>query len=116
VVIFKSETELSELIDKHDELVRRCVAGELDFWDFYRNYNSFYLSYALDGHESDREEQVLLKRHEDRIKLHRDIKDEIDFRICSDEDAVLDSYKQAGFFGSVAAISRLREIWSRSQV
>lgn len=42
--IFASETDLLNALDRHDELVRQCVAGILNFDVFCERYNDFYAS------------------------------------------------------------------------
>ena len=77
MIMFESEADLLETIDKHDALVRQCVSGALGFWEFCEKYNEFYAYYALDGHESDDEEPLLLKKFAFRIEPHRVISYEI---------------------------------------
>jgi hypothetical protein len=110
MVMFESEADLLVEISKHDELVRQCVRGELTFAEFGEKYSDFYAFYALDGHESDAEERALLERHEDRIRPHRIIALEILGQVCSDQDALLEVYKQAGRFGSAEAVTRLSRV------
>jgi len=110
MVMFQSEADLLAAISRHDELVLRCAAGELSFQQFCDQYNAFYAFYALDGHESDEEERALLEKHEERILPHRVIAFEVLGRVCSDEDAKRDIYIQAGRFGSVEAIAKLRQV------
>jgi len=108
--IFKSEEELLKTIMHHDDLVQKCISGEVDFSEFCEQYNNFHSYYALDGHESDEEEQALLEKHENRIEPHRVIAYEILGQVCSDEDAERETYKQAGRFGSAEAIRRLKNV------
>lgn len=110
MLMFKSEADLLQALSLHDNLVRQCASGQLDFDDFCEKYNNFYAFYALDGHESDQEECDLLKKYDVRIEPHRVIAEEILAQVCSDEDAEREIYKQAGRFGSIEAIERLRHI------
>jgi len=110
MLMFHSEVDLLLEISKHDELVRRCVRGEVTFDEFCEKYNNFYAFYALDGHESDTAERALLERHEDRVRPHRIIALEILGQVCSEQDALLEAYKQAGRFGSVEAVARLNRV------
>jgi hypothetical protein len=68
------------------------------------------MSYALDGHESDPEEQALLSFHEGRIAVHREIWKTVMSGLASDEDAAKDEYGKIGRFGSQEAIDRLSSI------
>ncbi|GAA5172991.1 hypothetical protein [Viridibacterium curvum] len=110
MVMFESEADLIATIAQHDALVRQCVAGELSFFDFCEKYNDFYAYWALDGHESDEEERTLLEKHDSLIEPHRVIAYEILGKLCSDEDAKLDSYINAGRFGSAEAMKRLANV------
>ncbi len=109
--IFASEEELLSTLDRHDQLVRDCVSGRISFQEFLNRYDIFYMTYALDGHESDPEEKERLEAHEDRIAPHRKIWERIiGGGLCADEDARKDSYIQAGRFGADEGLRRLREI------
>jgi len=108
--MFNSESQLLQVIAEYDLLVHQCLKGEIDFWSFCDKYNDFYAHYALDGHESDEEEQLLFDKHDKRIEPHRIITCDILGMVCSDENAKLDIYIKAGRFGSVEALERMRKI------
>lgn len=110
MVMFDSEAHLLATLALHDELVHQCVRGELTFDQFCERYNDFYAYYALDGHESDEEERALLEKHEELIRPHRIVALEVLGRVCSDEDAQREIYKQAGRFGSAEAVARLSHV------
>ena len=110
MVMFESEAELLETISSHDALVSQCVAGDISFSEFCKKYNDFYSFYALDGHESDHEERALLEKHNNLIEPHRVIAYEILGQVCSDDDAGLESYKNAGRFGFSEAVRRLARV------
>jgi hypothetical protein len=111
VRIFGSEEELLSTLDQHDQLVRDCAAGRISFQEFLDRYDTFYMTYALDGHESDPEEKELLEVHKDRIAPHREIWERIiGGGLCADEDAQKELYIQAGRFGSGEGLRRLGEI------
>jgi hypothetical protein len=113
MVIFKSENELIEYLDKHDDLVRKCAGNLLPFWDFVEKYNNFYWYCALDGHESDEEERDLLVKYENRILPHREIAETILHGVCSDEDAKKEIYQKANRFGSDVAVLMLKKVASK---
>lgn len=110
MVMFESEADLLETIAHHDALVRQCVTKELSFLEFCEKYKDFYAHFALDGHESDEEERSLLEKHDNLIEPHRVIAYQILGQVCSDEDAKLESYKNAGRFGSSEALRRLANV------
>ena len=103
-----SESELLAALDHHDNLVRRCAAGELPFSEFCVSYDSFYSAYALDGHEYDLGGQALLAKLAARIAPHQAIAENILSRVCADADAAKDSYERAGRFGAAEAVKRLK--------
>lgn len=109
MVIFQSEADLLTTLTRYDELVRRCVRGDLPFEKFCQDYNDFYCYYALDGHESDEEELALLEKYDARIRPHRTIA-LILGQVCSDEDAQREIYKQVGRFGSAEAVARIAQV------
>ena len=109
-MMFKSENELIEYFDKHDDLVRKCAGEVLPFWDFVEVYNNFYWYCALDGHESDEEERKLLEKHEDRILPHKEIAENVLNGVCADEDAKKEIYIKSNRFGSDTAVDKIREI------
>ena len=108
--LFESESDLLEKITEHDKLIRLCVSGEISFLVFCEEYNNFYAHYALDGHESDEEERMLLEKHANRINPHRVVARDILGKVCAESDAILESYKQTGRFGSAEAIERLKNV------
>lgn len=110
MTMFESEEELLLALDRHDDLVRQCVAGSLSFKEFCVQYEDFYAFYALDGHESDLEELALFEKHGQRIQPHEFIAYQILGRTCDDSDAELESYKQAGRFGSREAVEMLARV------
>ena len=105
-----SESELVAALDHHDELVRRCAAGHLEFWDFCAAYDNFYWSYALDGHESDASGQVILAKLVQRIAPHQALAESVLAKVCSDTDADNGSYGKAGRFGPDEAVTRLKAV------
>ena len=110
MVIFESESDLLASLDRHDDLARQCACGAKSFNDFCVEYNYYYGSCALDGHESDQEERSLLEKYEKRIKVHRIIAEDILGGVCSDLDAKLEIYQRAGRFGSEEAVRRLHDL------
>lgn len=102
------ESELLAELDRCDELVRLCAAGQLSFEDFCTGYGNFYWSYALDGHESDPAGLAVLAKFADRIAPHQVVAETILARVCSDLDAGKESYRGAGRFGSMEAVARLK--------
>ena len=103
-----SESDLIAALDHHDELVRLCAAGRLEFWDFCAAYDNFYWSYALDGHESDSAGQAVLAKLANRIAPHQALAESVLAKVCSDTDAENGSYGKAGRFGSDEAVNRLK--------
>src|ERR1700736_1192823 len=105
--MFKSEADLLHELSIHVDLVRQCASGQLSFDRFCERYRDFYAFYALDGHESDEEERLLLQKHAARIEPHRIVAEEILCQVCSVADAGRETYQRAGRFGPAEAVARL---------
>jgi hypothetical protein len=104
------EKELSSALDHADGLIGLCAAGRISFQEFCVQYDNFYLSHALDGHESDQAELAVLSKFAGRIAPHRTVADTILGHLCDDSDASKESYGLAGRFGSREAIARIKLI------
>jgi hypothetical protein len=105
---YPSEKDLLVALDRCDRLIRACASGRLSFADFRAEYNDFYWSFALDGHESDQAGQALLARYASRIAPHQRVSETILAKVCSDTDASQEIYRAAGRFGSTEAVARLK--------
>jgi len=101
-----TETELRELLDAHDALVRDCVTGRISLDEFLSRYNDFPFAYALDGHEAEPHKQ-LLDRYARRIDFHFGVMRSLE-GLCSQEDAQNPLYLKAGRFPPSVALQRLK--------
>jgi hypothetical protein len=108
--MFESEEGFLSVVDEHDELIRRCAEGAITFQEFEEKYNYFYGYYALDGHESDEHEREMFDKYRHRLNPHEELVIEIFQHLCSDDDAVKDSYIKAGRFGSDEGLRRLQRL------
>lgn len=90
--------------------MRACVSGTISFADFCAEYDNFYWSFGLDGHESDQAGQAVLAKYAARIALHQEVADTILAKLCSESDAAKESYRTAERLGSTEAIARLKLI------
>jgi hypothetical protein len=109
MVIFTSEAELVEVLDKADAMIAACADGTLDFRAFHQQLGYLHGYYALDGHESDAEERTILERYAGRIAWIERVLEEVG-EVCADEDATKDAYIKAGRFGTAEALRRLRDL------
>jgi hypothetical protein len=114
MTIFESESELLSVLDKADALIDVCARGDIqvnklngELWDLYG-------SYALDGHESDEEERMLLERYTHRVARIRRVLDEM-HGLCAEEDAGKEAYLRAGRFGEAEGLRRLRTLVNESK-
>jgi hypothetical protein len=108
---FTSETDLLEALSAHDDLVRRCARGDINFGEFVRLYDEFWWRYALDGHESDRAEQILLEHHANRILVHQKVA-EVLSALAPEGHATEQVYERAGRITPEDALLQLRRIAS----
>lgn len=109
MVIFKSESELVELLDQMDRLIADCIAGSLELRAFYDKIGYLHSYHALDGHESDEEELGILKRHSHRIAWVDEALLAV-CGICAEEDSTKEAYIKAGRYGAAEALRRLRSL------
>ena len=110
MVIFKNEEEFLVTINRYDKLARDCAKGEIPFGQFLEQYNSFPEFYALDGHESDGEENEMLHKYDSRVQAHLKLSEKVLSPMCSEEDSVKEQYIQAGRIGRRGAFVRLQEV------
>jgi len=108
MVSFPTESQLVAELDRCDELLRLCAAGNLSFSDFSAAYDSLYWSFPLDGHESDPAGLAVLAKYSERIAPHQTVAETVLSRVCADTDAEKESYRKAGRFGSTEAVARLK--------
>lgn len=109
MTIFSTEAELVALLDKINEMISACANGLLEFRSFHQELGYLYTYHALDGHESDREELMILERYRSRIAWIEEVLEAIE-KVCSDEDAPTEAYIRAGRFGSAEALRRLQAL------
>lgn len=110
MVIFANEEEFLSILGRYDKLARDCAKGEISFNQFLEQYDSFPEFYALDGHESDDEENQILDKYDSRVQAHLKLSEKVLSPMCSEEDSVKALYIQAGRIGSREAFARLQEV------
>ena len=108
MIIFRDEQDIVTKLNEHDELILQCSRGELSWSDFLSRYNDFPWYYALDGHESDEEEKILLQRYKKRIDTHLAFADQFLSYLCKDEDSKKEEYIKAGRFGTDVASDKIK--------
>lgn len=108
MIMLENENELLKLIDQKKGLLKKVVNDQMPIDLFYKEYNWFYGTYVLDGHESDDEERELLLKYDSEIELFRRVEEEIFNRICSDEDSKRQIYIQHGRISAEKAIEVLK--------
>jgi hypothetical protein len=107
-----TDSELTALLDVHDELVKSCVDSVLPFAEFLVLYNDFPHAYALDGHEATPDECAVLQRSRKRIAFHFQVAGVLS-GLCSETDSENGMYGDAGRFGPTVGLMRLRELVGR---
>ncbi len=91
-----NESDLKEITSNLDQLVVKCCSGEIPFDAFLKEYGYPIGEYALDGHESNEEEKVLLRKFANSLKLHMEIAESVLNKLCTTEQAKEQAYIQAG--------------------
>ena len=105
MVMFESENDLIQKLNEHFIYARDFALKNISFKEFEKCYNDFYFVYALGGHESDEEEKVLLEKYKSKILFHDKVAGILS-NLCSDEDGLKESYKNAGRYNS--EVSRIK--------
>jgi len=105
-----TEHELVQALDLADEQVLKLASGAVGVEAFLRAYGDFFDRWALDGHESSSAE--MLAKYARRIELHRRVRDEVIYRLTSEEFAADADYDQRGFIGEGEAQARARRLAS----
>ena len=96
-------------LDGHDELLRGVVAGRISVVEFLDQYDNFYWSYALDGHEAN-PAAADLEAFASRIEPHRRVAEEVLSALAPESSASQPAYILAGRIGYTEALDRLRLI------
>ena len=109
MIMFENEEGLKALIEQKKNLLWQVLNDEIQIDTFFMKYDSFYFTYALDGHESDEEEKDLLLKYSTEIEIFRKIELEIFCRICSDEDSQKEIYVQNDRISKSQAIGEIKE-------
>ncbi|MEA3161256.1 MAG: hypothetical protein QOD95_2804 [Gammaproteobacteria bacterium] len=107
-----TESALNALLDAHDALVKQCVDSALPFAEFLALYNDFPHLYALDGHEATPDGRAILQRSRKRIAFHYKVARVLS-GLCSETDSENGIYGDAGRFGPMVGLMRLRELVGR---
>ena len=109
MIIFDSESDLVNTLQKQFYVVADFAEGRIPCDEFDQKYNSFYYSYALDGHESDEEEKLLLQKYSDKIDFYEKLSSII-CGICSDEDFLKEIYINTGRYSSEVALLKIKQL------
>jgi hypothetical protein len=107
--LFESENEVREIIRSKILLIDDFVHDRIDDEQFWEGFDNFYYENCLDGHESDEEDRLILKKFEMQINLFEYIMHDIFMKICSDENSVLEIYIIHGRISRKAALIEMKE-------
>ena len=105
MVMFETEKDLIQKLNEHFIYAKDFALNNLSFTEFQKYYNNFYFTYVLSGSESDKEEKELLAKYKNKVLFHDKVAGILS-NLCSDKDALKESYKNAGRYNS--EISRLK--------
>ena len=109
-----NESDLIEITKTLDQLVVKCISGEMPFDAFLKEYGYPIGEYALDGHESNEEEKILLRKFANSLKLHMEIAECVLNKLCTTEQAQEQAYIQAGRIGPNQGFLLLKEVAARN--
>jgi hypothetical protein len=105
-----SEAELATILRSGAKLSEDCAQGRITFDAFLAEYDSFYMKYELDGHESDDAELSLFQKHATGIAVHEAVWNEILIKLTADEFISRPEVIRAGFIGHAEGFARLKKI------
>jgi hypothetical protein len=108
-----SEEQLSATLRVGAKLIFDCVHGRISFETFLVKYDSFYMYYAFDGHESDDAELELFQMHATEIAVHEAVWNEIITKITDDKFMNRPEVIRAGFIGREEGFTKLKKIAER---
>lgn len=91
-------------------LVSRAWSGDLTLKELRDRYENFYYEYALDGHEADEVQLLVLKELSDPIRFHDKVQTEVLNLVCFEEGEKLDAYLKAGRISEQDALQRLKQL------
>lgn len=91
-------------------LVSRALSGDITLKELRDRYENFYYDYALDGHEADEGELLVLNELSDPIRFHEKIQTEVLDPVCFEEGEKLDAYLKAGRISETDALQRLKAL------
>ncbi len=110
------EDTLRRTLYEGTSLVKKVISGEITFLEFLEEYNSFYHLHALDGHEMQGFSKELLQKYREVVEFHRDIQDEIIFRVYLGDHARLSENMLTGRLSVEQAVQRIREIADKRDI
>lgn len=104
------ENQFRQMLFEGTLLVKRLATGEVDLVAFIGMYANFYYYHALDGHEPDTHRNLLIRKYEAIVELHRRIQTEIIDPLYLGSPDQMPQYLAAGRISPEQALDRLKEI------
>lgn len=114
--VFASEAHLLSVLSMHDDLVLRCVRGEIDFRAFEQQYDHFLWRCRLEEMTLDSAERSLFERHGDRLRLHKGISEEVFPAPEGQDRGAAYGPARGATVSSAGALQRLRAIVAASHL
>lgn len=105
-----NENIFKKILTEGTLLVKKCVTNEISTELFFNEYNNFYYYNALDGHESDSKNTLLLKKYLNVINLHKDIQTTVVDVVYLGDKAYLSEFLNAGRISIDDAREKIIEI------
>ena len=104
------EDTLRRTLYEGTSLVKKVASEEIPFLEFLEKYDSFYHLHALDGHEMRGFSKKLLEKYREVVEFHRDVQDEVIFRVYIGDHERLPKHMLTGRLSVEQAVQRIREI------
>ncbi len=106
------ESEISGLLEAHDELVKAYLDSRLTFSEFASAYGGFPHNYALDGQSGTVEELAVLRFFRRRIAFHMRVSGVMSGLRSANDPADV-PYADVGRFFPAVGLMRLRALVAR---
>lgn len=104
------EKSFKKILFEGTYLIKKLVNGEIELQQFIEKYADFYYYNALDGHESNEEYNLLLKKYARIVELHKRIQTEVIDLVYHGNLDQMPQYITAGRITLEQALNRITDI------
>lgn len=110
------EEELKKSITDVIHLILSFNEDKLSIEEFIEIFNNFYYFEALDGHEANTNQKIILQKWSDVISILAQIQTEIIDRVYVKDDEMHDLYIKTGRIDREQAVQKLKKILQEKNI